>query len=173
MSEPDSLTVEPEADPRPFDAVIFEAVRPPVGRAIAAAALAAVLGASLWALMVIVTDHSFGIAAAGLGILSGKLVYGATGGKRGVLPFAAAAVSVVIAVVVGKYAAFAYLIHRDAQQRFGVAGAKFYGYLSGHTWDAFHSALGSVFGGFDLLWVAFGLLAAWRIVGLPRLARRS
>jgi hypothetical protein len=164
MSEPNSLTV---------DSVVFEAVRPPVGRAIGAAALAAVLGASLWALMVIVTDHSFGIAAAGLGILSGKLVYGATGGRRGVLPFAAAAVSVVIAVVAGKYAAFAYLIHRDAQQRFGARGANFYGYLSGHTWDAFHSSLGSVFGGFDLLWVAFGLFAAWRIVGLPRVTRRA
>ena len=81
MSKPNSLTV---------DAVVFEAVRPPVGRAIAAATLAAVLGASLWALIVIVTDHSFGIAAAGLGILSGKLVYRATGGRRGVLPFAAA-----------------------------------------------------------------------------------
>ena len=87
-------------------------------------------------------------------------------------PFVAAAVSVVIAVVVGKYAAFAYLIHRDAQQRFGARGANFYGYLSGHTWNAFHSGLGSNFGGFDLLWVAFGLLAAWRIVGLPRVTRR-
>jgi len=55
MSEPNTLTA---------DSVVFEAVRPPVGRAIGAAALAAVLGASLWALMVIVTDHSFGIAAA-------------------------------------------------------------------------------------------------------------
>ena len=164
MSEPNPLTV---------DAVVFEAVRPPVGRAIAAATLAAVLGASLWALIVIVTDHSFGIAAAGLGILSGKLVYRATGGRRGVLPFAAAAVSVVIAVVAGKYAAFAYVIHRDAQQRFGARGANFYGYLSGHTWDAFHSGLGTIFGGFDLLWVAFGLFAAWRIVGLPRVTRRA
>jgi hypothetical protein len=164
MSEPNSLTV---------DAVVFEAVRPPVGRAIAAAVLAAVLGASLWALMVIVTDHSFGIAAAGLGILSGKLVYWATGGRRGVLPFAAAAVSVVIAVVAGKYAAFAYFIHRDAQQRFGARGANFYGYVSGHTWDAFHSGLGTIFGGFDLLWVAFGLLAAWRIVGPARSVRRA
>jgi hypothetical protein len=41
-------------------------------------------------------------------------------------------------------------------------------YLSGHSWDAFHSSLSSQFGGFDALWVAFGLLAAWRIVGPPR-----
>ena len=163
MSEPNSLTA---------DAVVFEPVRPPVGRTVGTAALAAVIGACLWALMVIVTDHSFGIAAAGLGILSGRLVHWGTGGKRGVLPFAAAAVSVVIAVVAGKYAAFAYLIHRDAEQRFGARGANFYGYLSGHTWNAFHSGLGSIFGGFDLLWVAFGLFAAWRIVGLPRVTRR-
>jgi hypothetical protein len=166
MPESDSLTVEPTPDP--FAAVAIEAARPPVGRAIAAAVLAAVLGAAAWALMVIVTDTTFGIAAAGLGILSGRLVFQFTGGRRGVLPFAAAAVSVGVALVVGKYAAFAYLIHRDARERFGPAGANFYGYLSGHTWDAFHSSLGSQFGGFDLLWVAFGLLAAWRIVGPPR-----
>jgi hypothetical protein len=155
MPEPHSLT----------------AAHPPVGRAIAAAALAAVVGATLWAVIVVATDHSFGIAAAGLGILSAKLVYRATGGRRGILPFAAAAVSVVVAVVAGKYAAFAYHIHRDAEQRFGAAGAHAYGYLSRHTWDAFHSGLGTIFGGFDLLWVGFGLFAAWRIVGLPRIAR--
>ena len=52
-------------------------------------------------------------------------------------------------------------------------GARYYGYLSGHTWDAFHSGLGTIFGGFYLLWVAFGLFAAWRIVGLPRVTRRA
>jgi hypothetical protein len=168
MPDPDSLTVEPDAEARPFDAVALEAVRPAVGRAIAAAALAAAVGAAAWALMVIVTGTTFGIAAAGLGILSGRLVFRFTGGRRGAFPFAAAAVSVAVALAVGKYAAFAYLIHRDAQQRFGAAGANFYGYLSGHIWDAFHSSLGSQFGGFDALWVAFGLLAAWRIVGPPR-----
>jgi hypothetical protein len=168
MPDLDSLTVEPDSASRAFDGVIREDVRPPVGRAIAAAALAAVVGAGAWALMVIVTDHSFGVAAAGLGILSGKLVFRFTGGKRGIFPFAAAAVSVAVALVVGKYAAFAYLIHRDAERRFGAAGANFYGYLSGHTWDAFHTSLSSQFGGFDALWVAFGLLAAWRIVGPPR-----
>lgn len=168
MPEPDSLTVEPAPESRPFDAVVREAVRPPVGRAIAAAALAAAVGAAAWALMVIATNTTFGIAAAGLGILSGKLVFRFTGGSRGVVPFAAAAVSVMVALVVGKYAAFAYLIHRDAGKRFGAAGANFYGYLSGHTWGAFHSSLSSQFGGFDVLWVAFGLLAAWRIVGPPR-----
>jgi hypothetical protein len=168
MPESESLTLEPAEAASPLAAVAYEDVRPPIGRAVAAAVLAAAVGAAAWALMVILTNHSFGVVAAGLGILSGRLVYRFTGGTRGVLPFAAAAVSIVVALVVGKYAAFAYLIHRDAQQRFGAVGAKYYGYLSGHTWSAFHSNLGTEFSAFYLLWVGFGILAAWRIVGPAR-----
>jgi hypothetical protein len=173
MSESESLTLQAtEPESPPFAAVAFEAVRPPVGRAIAAAALAAALGAAAWAVMVIVTDHSFGLAAAGLGILSGKLVHRFTGGKRGVMPAAVATVSIVVALVVGKYAAFAYVIHRDAEQRFGAGGARYFGYLSSHTWNAFNANLGTEFSAFYLLWVGFGVLAAWRIVGPARRARR-
>ena len=159
MSESELLTLQPsEAESPPFAAVAFEAVRPPVGRAIAAAALAAALGAAAWAVMVIVTDHSFG--------------HRFTGGKRGVMPVAAAAVATVVALVVGKYAAFAYVIHRDAEQRFGAGGGRYFGYLSSHTWNAFHANLGTEFSAFYLLWVGFGVLAAWRIVGPARRAWR-
>jgi len=44
-------------------------------------------------------------------------------------------------------------------------GGRYYGYLSGHTWDLFHSHLGTVFSAFYLLWVGLGIAAAWRIVG--------
>ncbi|HEY3765798.1 MAG TPA: hypothetical protein VGL44_11635 [Gaiellales bacterium] len=171
MSESEPLMLEP-SEGTPFPVVISEAVRPPIGRAVAAATLAAVLGAAAWALMVIVTGNSFGIVAGGLGIIAGQLIHRFVPGWRGVVPVAIAAVSVVVALVVGKYAAFAYLIHRDAQKQFGAAGARYYGYLSGHTWGAFHASLGSEFSAFYLLWVAFGVYTAWRIVGPPRAARR-
>ena len=172
MSETESLTLDSTSVESPLAGVVREASRPPVGRAVLAAALAAVLGAIAWALMVVVTNHSIGFAAVGLGFLAGQLVHRFTGGQRGVFPAAVSAVAVVVALVVGKYAAFAYLIHRDAQDRFGALGGRYYGYLSGHTWDAFHSHLSTEFSAFYLLWVGLGIAAAWRIVGpAPRPAR--
>src|SRR5579884_928575 len=118
MSELDSLSIHP-ADASPaFDAVARAAVRPPIGRTLVGAALGAALGASAWAAMVIFTDHSIGFAATGLGLLSGALVHWLSRGWRAVFPAVAAAASVVVALVVGKYAAFAYAIHRDALQRY-------------------------------------------------------
>jgi hypothetical protein len=170
MSESESLTLDPPAEPA-LAGVLREASRPPVGRAVLAAALAAVLGASAWAAMVAATNHSIGIAAVGLGLVAGRLVAWFTRGARGVFPAAAAAAAVVAALVAGKYAAFAYLIHRDAQHRFGALGGRYYGYLSGHTWDAFHSHLGTEFSAFYILWVGLGIAAAWRMVGPEMKAR--
>jgi hypothetical protein len=167
MSESESLTLDPPAESSLAD-VVREASRPPVGRAVLAAALAAVLGATAWAVMVAVTNHSIGIAAVGLGFLAGQLVRRLTGGQRGVFPAAVSGVAVVVALVVGKYAAFAYLLHRDAEHRFGALGGRYYGYLSGHTWDLFHAHLSSEFSVFYVLWVGLGIAAAWRIVGPAR-----
>jgi hypothetical protein len=165
MSELDSLSIHP-ADASPaFDAVAREAVRPPIGRTLVGAALGAAVGASAWAAMVIFTDHSIGFAATGLGLLSGALVHWLSRGWRAVFPAVAAAASVVVALVVGKYAAFAYAIHRDALQRYGSAGGRYFGYTSMHTWHAFHATLGSEFSPLYLLWVGLGAVAAWRITG--------
>ena len=121
--------------------------------------------------MVAVTDHSIGFAAVGLGLLAGQLVAWFTKGVRGVFPAAVAAVAVVVALVAGKYAAFAYVIHRDAEHRFGALGGRYYGYLSGHTRDLFHSHLGTEFSAFYILWVGLGIAAAWRMVGPAPAAR--
>jgi hypothetical protein len=164
MSESQSLTLDPPAEPALAD-VVREDARPAVGRAVLGGILAAVLGASAWALMVAVTDHSIGIAAIGLGLLAGQLVAWFTGGERGLFPAAVSAVAVVVALVAGKYAAFAYVIHRDAEGRFGALGGRYYGYLSGHTWDLFHSHLSTEFSAFYILWVGLGITAAWRMVG--------
>jgi hypothetical protein len=142
-----------------------EDTRLPIGRAIAGGAVAAVVGATAWALMVIETNHSFGIAAVLLGLLSATLVDRFTGGRRGIVLVAVAVVSILSALVVGKYSAFAYLIHRDAQAQYGSAGAAYFGYLSGHTWDAFNRHLGDEFSVYYLLWVGIGITSAWRTLG--------
>jgi hypothetical protein len=91
-----------------------------------------------------------------------------TGGRRGIAYVAAALVSVVVALGVGKYAAFAYLIHDEARQQYGDAGAAYFGYLSAHTWDAFTAHLSEEFSAFYLLWVGLAGSVAWRRLGPGR-----
>jgi hypothetical protein len=140
----------------------------PLGAAVAAAVLAAVIGATAWALMVVETNHSFGIAAIGLGLLAAALVERFTGGRRGVVLVAAAMAAVLVGLVVGKYAAFAYILHRDAENAFGPAGAGYYGYLSGNTWNAFWGHLGDEFSPFYLLWVGLAGSVVWRRLGAAK-----
>lgn len=133
-----------------------------------AAAAATVVGATAWALMVVATNHSFGIAAIGLGLLAAFLVERFTGGERGVVAVVAAMAAVVLGLVAGKYAAFAYLLHRDAVNAFGPAGASYYGYASANTWNAFWGHLGDEFSPFYLLWVGLAGSVVWRRLGAPR-----
>ncbi|HEY7259290.1 MAG TPA: hypothetical protein VH459_09475 [Gaiellales bacterium] len=146
------------------EAVAFEDGSPFTG-AIVGAAAGAALGAAGWAAMVVATNHSFGFAALGLGFLSTALVSRFGGGRRGIAYVALAMASVVVALAVGKYVAFAYLIHRDAQRELGSAGAAYFGYLSTHTWHAFTRHLSDEFSPFYLLWVGLAGSVAWRRLG--------
>ena len=137
----------------------------PLAGALAGAALGAGLGAAGWAAMVVATNHSFGFAALGLGFLSTALVSRFTGGRRGIVCVLAAVASVVVALAVGKYAAFAYLVQDEARRQYGEAGVAYFGYLSGHTWDAFTAHLSQEFSPFYLLWVGLACSVAWRRLG--------
>ena len=74
MPESEPLTLAPLRGDAALDGVVTRG-RPAAGRSRASRRSASSLrcGAAAWALMVIVTDHSFGLAAAGLGILAGEL----------------------------------------------------------------------------------------------------
>jgi len=73
-----------------------------------------------------------------------------------------------VALAVGQYAAFAYLIHDEARRQLGESGASYFGYLSGHTWHAFTAHLSEQFSGFYLLWVGLACSVAWRRLGPDR-----
>ena len=147
------------------DAVVRADEGSPLAGALAGAAVAAALGAAGWAAMVIATNHSIGFAALGLGFLSTALVGRFSGGRRGLVYVAVAVGSVLVALAAGKYAAFAYILHRDAQRELGAAGADYFGYLSAHTWNAFTSHLSDEFSPFYLLWVGLAASVAWRRLG--------
>ena len=74
MSESESLTLDPTPVESPLAGVVREAPRPPVGRTVLAAALSAALGATAWALMVAITNHSIGVAAVGLAFTTADVV---------------------------------------------------------------------------------------------------
>jgi len=150
----------PPSDPPPAPPSAGRSILHP--RVLGAAALAAVIGATGWMLMVVTTNYEIGFAAVGLGILSAFLVGEASGGRRSFGLVALALVSFVAALAIGKYGAFAYFLHQEAEDQFGAEVASHFGYLSSDTWAVFRDDPGAVFGGFDLLWIGIGALSIWR-----------
>ncbi len=122
---------------------------------------AAVVGGIAWGLIVQATDAEWGFAAVGVGFLAGTAVVFLSKGKRGVPLQVVAALAAVVGVLWGKYFAFVQVGKGVIREEFGVTDAL--PLFSGETFSLFVSALGDLFGGFDLLWVAFAVYSAWRI----------
>jgi hypothetical protein len=121
-------------------------------RGFAAALGAAVVGAVVWMLIVIVSDYEVGIVAWGIGALAGYAVLLATNGRRGFTLQAAAIVAAVIGILIGKYLTFWWSV-KDAVEALGLS-----------TWDVFWDDLGAVFSWFDALWIGLAVITAWRIL---------
>ena len=132
----------------------------PLWRALAAGLAAAVAGAIVWMLIVIVSDYEVGIVAWAIGALAGFAVVFATAGRRGTPLQAIAVLSALIGILLGKYLTFWWVV-RDEAEQFGVASD--FGVLSSNTIDLFREELGTVFGWIDLLWVGLAVVTAWRI----------
>ena len=141
----------PVPEPTPEQAV--EPAGPPsYGVAILAALAAAVFGALAWALIVRWTDYEVGIAAAGIGVLTGFAVHQATGGRRGAGLQVIAVAGALFGVLLGKYFGFAF-VERELGNPAGL--------LSGEMIRLFRESLSSVFGSYDLLWLGLAVAAAW------------
>jgi MFS family permease len=131
-----------------------------VGRDVLMAALAG-LGAAVaagvaWGLIVKWTDHEWGIAAWGVGLVVGSVVAAAARDRRG-MPFQAVSVAcAVIGVLVGKYLEVAWT-DTDLVKL---------GILSSTTWDIFTDSDAGVWSWFDLVWFAAAVFSAFRIPGI-------
>ncbi|MEP6892322.1 MAG: signal peptidase I [Gaiellaceae bacterium] len=160
----------PPEDPSPVS------VPPPVERtrhvaALLAGIVVAVAGGAAWGLAAKWTGREFGFLAWGVGILAG-LVCVEVGGKR--KTFALQVIAIVTAalgVLVGKYLAYAFIVHGGTALEFGAPPAV----LSMAMLRLFRSDLHSVFGLLDILWfgsavVSAGLIARpdWPEVEAPR-----
>lgn len=132
--------------------------------AIGAALAVGVAGAAAWGVVEVQTGYEIGIAAAGIGWIVGTAVLRATGGHGP--PYQAVAIAVSLgAIVLGKYIAFVYAV-KDVARSVGVDPGRIT-LWSSDVAHSFFAARGSVFGGFDLLWAGFAVVAAYRILQPP------
>ena len=144
-----------ELPPTTFVAV--EEQSRPLALAVAAGLVAALVGAVAWALIVKWTDYEIGIAAWGIGLLSGAAVALAAGRARGPVLQAIAVASALVGILLGKYLSYAMVVQDEAKE----AGVDL-GLFSGEIREFFRDDLGDVFGLFDLLFVGLAVYTAWR-----------
>jgi hypothetical protein len=132
-------------------------------RAVAMGALGALVGAGIWALVLIVTKFEIGYLAVLVGFLAGLGVkYGARGATGRQLQKVAVACTFV-GLVATKYLVFAHFFSVAAAKE-GVA----LGYFSPGVLLTFPRAVFSMLTPFDLLWVLIAFSSAWRVPAPPR-----
>jgi hypothetical protein len=126
--------------------------------ALAGGAAGALVGAIIWAVIVVVTNYEIGYVAVLVGYLAGQGVkLGAARGRGQALQIAAAGMAV-FGLVIAKYFILAHLVVSDpGNAELGLS------YFSPALFIVFVQNIGSSLSLFDLLWIAFALMTAWRI----------
>ena len=124
---------------------------------------AAVAGGIGWALIAVKTDYEIGFAALGIGILAGYAVVLATRGRKGLPLQVTAIVSSLLGIALGKYFTYVWELKDAVRSELGDEAADSIGFLDSEVIDLFVEDADRVFGGYDLLWAAFAVYAAWRI----------
>ena len=123
----------------------------------------AFVGGIAWSLIAIHLEYEVGYVAMAIGALAGYCVVKATHGKKG-LPLQMIAIgSSVLGIFVGKY----FYVIRGARdyvaEKYGAEAASTVSTFSFSSVGLFFECLPDIVGGFDILWVALAVLAAWRI----------
>ena len=159
----DDLPPPPADEPA---AIEEPAAPPPTPRqlvlAVVAGLAAAIVGGIVWGLISAATESEFGIAAIGIGVLTGFAVVVASRGSAGVPLQVIAALTAVVGVLWGKYYAFVQVGQNVAEERFPGSGISV-PLFSGDTFRLFMDASEVVFSGWDIAWIGFAIYTAWRI----------
>jgi hypothetical protein len=136
------------------------------------ACAAAIVAGIIWGLMVILTNYEVGYAAIGVGVLAGYGVYFASGKKGGTTLQILASVSSIIGILIGKYVTFYHFFRQGATEeatKQGIDPAKLtellnqFTLFSGNMISSFIDNIGSMLGGYDILWVILAVGAAYKI----------
>lgn len=126
--------------------------------ALAVGAAGALVGAIIWAVIVVATNYEIGYVAVLVGYLSGQGVKLGAGKGRGQSLQMAAAGMAVFGLVIAKYFILAHFVVSDpSTAELGL------GYFSPGLFLVFVQNIGGSLSPFDLLWIAFALMTAWRI----------
>ncbi|HYH96141.1 hypothetical protein [Hyalangium sp.] len=126
--------------------------------ALAGGAVGALVGAVIWAAIVVATNYEIGYVAVLVGYLAGLGVkLGAGKGRGRTLQIAAAGIAV-FGLVIAKYFILAhFVVSAPSGEELGL------GYFSPSLFILFLQNIDSSLSAFDLLWIAFALMTAWRI----------
>jgi hypothetical protein len=153
--------LEPRSAPTPTaqDERVSNAILP----ALAAAAVAGLIGGAIWGFIVITTGYEIGYVAWGIGVLAGYAVVHFSGGQQGTIYQAIAVVGSALGIVTGKYCQFFYLYKEAVASKRGPEIAAQITVNSAETVQALLNNLEIMVSGFDLLWVALAVLTAWSI----------
>ena len=156
----DGLPPPPQAQPE------APVAPPPTTRqlvlALVAGLAAAIVGGIIWGLISAATESEFGIAAIGIGVLTGLAVVFAARGSAGIPLQVIAALSAVLGVLWGKYYAFVRVGQDFVEERLPGSGITV-PLFSGDTFRLFTEGFGELFSGWDIAWIGFAIYTAWRI----------
>ncbi|MFL5319996.1 MAG: hypothetical protein ACJ790_10115 [Myxococcaceae bacterium] len=135
--------------------------------AIAGGAIGALIGAFVWAAIVVITNFEVGYVAVLVGFLAGQGVKLGAGKGRGQTLQAAAAGLAVFGLVVSKYFIFAHFAVAALAGK-GISVGYFSSEVIGYFGQFFTDQLSP----FDLLWVFIAISAAYRVPAASRVAIR-
>lgn len=166
MDRPEGYGELPPPPEPGAEAVEAPVAPPPTTRqlvnALFAGLAAAIVGGIIWGLIVDATDSELGIAAIGIGALTGFAVVAVTRGSAGVPLQVIAALTAAFGVLWGKYFAFVQVGRSVIEESFADSGITL-PLFSGDTFQLFMDGFGDLFSGWDIAWIAFAIYTAWRI----------
>ncbi len=126
--------------------------------------VAAIAGGVVWSLVLILLDYELGIVAWGIGFVCAFGVV-TLGGGRGLPMQAVAIVTSIVGILIGKYGMFYYYLKQNVAEEYGLEAAATVTLYSTKVMIIFAEELGSMVGGYDLLWVALAVGTAWKVAG--------
>ncbi len=161
------MTEPPQQPPKPpyyssytIPAKAVEPSGPKYSLAVIGAAIVALVGGLVWAIIVVQSGYEVGFVAWGIGILAGFVVaYLARGVTVSLQVIAVLAAG--FGILLGKYVTFVHQLRVVADDLLG-SGEQF-GYFGSNSIRLFRESLGDVFSAHDLLWIGLAVISAWRI----------
>lgn len=120
----------------------------------------AIIGGTLWGLIVILTNYEIGFMATGIGFLVGFFVVFLAGGRKGSILQITAMICTIIGILIGKYFFFYHSVRQFVSSEIGPRTAASLTLFSKSVIHLIEENPILVFGPLDILWIILALVAA-------------